>query len=228
MTDFVLTDEDREAMRYDPAVDRQFKPENGKPCLHLGHECNTPLYVLDGLAQAACHDKPANWSAKVSWRFPFLDVKDRIDRDQDWVDRLAVRPRFVHIANQDDMDRWFHTDQLDLEPFPFDEPHWVWETEFKFAIERRHGSHGSGRLLAGGIMRSGCFACITLTRYNPDNADQTLVAIAEVIEALNADAKSVVARECDWCCFCGPHLVEPRSRVVGYGPDCAKRYNLPY
>ena len=45
--------------------------------------------------------------------------------------------------------------------------------------------------------------------------DETLVAVAEVIEALNADRKGLLGRESDFCCFCCRGLLEPRSRVVG-------------
>jgi hypothetical protein len=79
-----------------------------------------------------------------------------------------------------------------------------------------------------GKIQTGIIAGTTLIRGPVDQDREILVAVAEVIEALSADRQSLLARESDSCCFCGRDLLEPRSRVVGYGPKCAKGYGLSY
>jgi hypothetical protein len=119
---YEITDADREMMRYDPAEHREFE---GSRRLHLGHECNTPTYVLDGFAHAVYADRPATWPAKVSWRFPLITGEDR----------LAIRPRFTYIGDQAALERWYGCSRPDGKPWHFDDSFWMWEGTFRFAVE---------------------------------------------------------------------------------------------
>jgi hypothetical protein len=204
-----------ELMRYDPEVDRVFEPNGRQPRMHLGHECNTPIYVLDSFAWKVSRERPPTWPAKVSWRFPMASSQAY---------RLVIRPTFAYLATPEDQERWMPTPE-GCEPFPFTDPDWVWDTDFSFATQM---SVDRGRVFAGGKISTGCYASVTLTRYSFGEAGEILLEIAETIEALAANQAGLLARESDSCCFCGRALVEPRSRAVGYGPDCAQRYALPY
>lgn len=55
-----------------------------------------------------------------------------------------------------------------------------------------------------------------------------------IVAALNefskdpSQAAAAYARRTGACCFCGVRLEDERSVRVGYGPVCAKNYNLPF
>jgi hypothetical protein len=56
-------------------------------------------------------------------------------------------------------------------------------------------------------------------------------AIAGALRAFAEDPAGVASaygREFGRCCFCSRELTDPRSVTVGYGPDCADRYALPW
>ena len=105
----------------------------------------------------------------------------------------------------------------------YEQRSWSPDHCFRFELIR-----ASGRRAAGTLDEDPMFNEIRLTRWHPDHVDEDLIAVAEVIEALNADRDGLLARESDWCCFCGKALTDPNSRSLGYGPDCAKLYGLPH
>lgn len=45
---------------------------------------------------------------------------------------------------------------------------------------------------------------------------------------LTADQAAAFGRTSSFCCYCCRHLEDGRSVEVGYGPVCAKKYNLPW
>lgn len=57
---------------------------------------------------------------------------------------------------------------------------------------------------------------------------------AEILEALKKFAEAPVetakayGKETGCCCFCAKELTDKRSIVVGYGPTCATKYELPW
>lgn len=60
---------------------------------------------------------------------------------------------------------------------------------------------------------------------------RTLTAITESLKAFAADPAGVAAtygRETGCCCFCAKELTDARSVKVGYGPQCAEHYGLPW
>lgn len=73
----------------------------------------------------------------------------------------------------------------------------------------------------GSIKRDGSFLP---TRSCPDDVRDFLVEF-------NADPVAVAAshgKNSGNCCFCVKELTQERSRSVGYGPVCAKSYQLPW
>lgn len=60
---------------------------------------------------------------------------------------------------------------------------------------------------------------------------ETTTAITAALQAFAADPQGVAlayGRRTGNCCFCCKPLVDPVSVHVGYGPICAKRYELPH
>ena len=55
--------------------------------------------------------------------------------------------------------------------------------------------------------------------------------IGDQLRAFAIDPAAVAARHgqiTKSCCFCNRNLTDPRSRAVGYGPDCAGHFGLPW
>jgi hypothetical protein len=73
----------------------------------------------------------------------------------------------------------------------------------------------------GRITRAGMF----------EPARSTPAAIGDRLRAFAADPAAVAAQHgqvTKSCCFCNKNLTDPRSRTVGYGPDCASNFGLPW
>jgi hypothetical protein len=64
--------------------------------------------------------------------------------------------------------------------------------------------------------------------------DLTLDNLGVILELLRALADdpagtaSAYGQTTGECCFCGLELTDDRSKEVGYGPSCAKRFGLPW
>lgn len=43
-----------------------------------------------------------------------------------------------------------------------------------------------------------------------------------------AHAAALHGKQHSWCCFCGSELTDARSMLVGYGPICAGKWDLPW
>jgi hypothetical protein len=55
--------------------------------------------------------------------------------------------------------------------------------------------------------------------------------LIDLLKAFAADPAAVAAkhgRDTGICCFCNAELEDPRSKLVGYGPVCAKNHGLPW
>jgi hypothetical protein len=56
-------------------------------------------------------------------------------------------------------------------------------------------------------------------------------SLLALLQAFTADPAKVAAQHGkDWktCCFCNIKITTDESKAVGYGPDCAARYGLPW
>lgn len=54
------------------------------------------------------------------------------------------------------------------------------------------------------------------------------LAIARTLSAINEDVRLVPRTNRSNCCFCDRRLRDAASKDVGYGPGCARRYQLPH
>ena len=66
-------------------------------------------------------------------------------------------------------------------------------------------------------------------RFNPSRSCTPLVE--QLLRDLAADPAKVAGQHgvaTGSCCFCRRDLSDKRSRTVGYGPDCAVKYGLPW
>jgi uncharacterized protein (TIGR02996 family) len=79
--------------------------------------------------------------------------------------------------------------------------------------------------------------CLLRGRFLPARNDQTrqerplLPVEREFLDRMSADPVGFVAecgRDMGRCCYCNMPLEDERSKVVGYGPTCAKRWGLPW
>lgn len=64
-----------------------------------------------------------------------------------------------------------------------------------------------------------------------DASPENLPGIVALLRTLAADPAGTAAaygKATKECCFCELELTDPRSKEVGYGRDCAKRYALPW
>lgn len=55
--------------------------------------------------------------------------------------------------------------------------------------------------------------------------------VVTIIKAFGSDPEGVAAKygiTVGCCCFCARDLTDPRSKEVGYGPDCAKAWKLKW
>jgi hypothetical protein len=62
-------------------------------------------------------------------------------------------------------------------------------------------------------------------------ARDTDPALGDKLRAFAADPAAVAAQHgqiTKSCCFCNKNLTHPASRTVGYGPDCAENFGLPW
>ena len=78
-----------------------------------------------------------------------------------------------------------------------------------------------GRKWLGRVTKAGVF----------EPARDTSPVIGEALKAFAADPAGVAAAHgqvTHACCFCNKTLTDPRSRTVGYGPDCADNFGLPW
>jgi len=78
-----------------------------------------------------------------------------------------------------------------------------------------------GRKWLGRVTKAGVF----------EPARDTSPVIGEALKAFAADPAGVAAAHgqvTHACCFCNKTLTDPRSRTVGYGPDCAGNFGLPW
>ena len=68
-------------------------------------------------------------------------------------------------------------------------------------------------------------------KWQPLKATDTQGFIYTMLKNLAADPAGVAAAHgklTGKCCFCNTKLTDPKSTTVGYGPVCAKHYNLPW
>jgi Family of unknown function (DUF6011) len=59
----------------------------------------------------------------------------------------------------------------------------------------------------------------------------TVTAIVAALEAFAANPTQAAAQygfDTGECCFCAAELTDPKSKAVGYGPVCAKKWHLPW
>jgi hypothetical protein len=62
-------------------------------------------------------------------------------------------------------------------------------------------------------------------------SDRCTPIVLQLLRDLAADPAKVAGQHgvaTGSCCFCRRALSDKRSRTVGYGPDCAAKYNLPW
>lgn len=55
--------------------------------------------------------------------------------------------------------------------------------------------------------------------------------VLELLQTLDADPTAALQRTgiaTEHCCYCNDPLTDPKSRVWGYGPTCARNYGLPH
>jgi hypothetical protein len=83
------------------------------------------------------------------------------------------------------------------------------------------GSFGSntwyGRITQNGVFEAG--------KHSPDPE------IVQLLQDLSKDPAGVAAKygqKTYICCFCRATLTDERSRLVGYGPQCAQHFHLPW
>jgi len=92
----------------------------------------------------------------------------------------------------------------------------------------------TGRLVSGTHDPQGDEAymgCLYSGRFLKNRDRNPLPVDQEVIDRLSADPAGFLAqasKDMDRCCYCGHGLDDPRSKQVGYGPDCAGRWGLPW
>jgi hypothetical protein len=65
-------------------------------------------------------------------------------------------------------------------------------------------------------------------RETTPNASQNIVRLMREFVADPVGNATRYGRETGQCCFCARELTDPRSVQVGYGPDCADRWGLPW
>ena len=68
-------------------------------------------------------------------------------------------------------------------------------------------------------------------RFCPSKDGERLPALVPALQALAAEPAKVAAEYGKWrgaCCFCSRQLDDKRSTEVGYGPNCAEHYGLPW
>lgn len=73
----------------------------------------------------------------------------------------------------------------------------------------------------GRVERSGTFV-------SSDDCPAELVEFLHKLAGDTANVAAMYGRRTGCCCFCNTALTDERSIEVGYGPVCAKRWNLPY
>lgn len=77
-----------------------------------------------------------------------------------------------------------------------------------------------GRITKDGVFRP----AVSLSK-------ERVADVTETIKAFGADPEGVAAKygiSVGCCCFCAKDLTDPRSKEVGYGPDCAKNWKLKW
>ena len=60
---------------------------------------------------------------------------------------------------------------------------------------------------------------------------EVMVSLLPLLRAFAADPIEIAAEHGKMlgnCCFCGKPLDDARSTIVGYGPICSRRFNLPW
>lgn len=68
-------------------------------------------------------------------------------------------------------------------------------------------------------------------RFEHSRRDEPPAAVSALLTRFAADPASVASehgRLTGRCCFCNTSLTDERSTAVGYGPVCAKHYDLPW
>lgn len=60
------------------------------------------------------------------------------------------------------------------------------------------------------------------------NAPEDVITLLKELNADTAGYAAKYGKLCSHCCFCHKQLTNPSSLAVGYGPDCASNYNLPW
>ena len=82
-----------------------------------------------------------------------------------------------------------------------------------------------GNIWLGRVTQDGVFQPSTkLEPYKKDSLVSVLCALA----ANSAEVASAYGKTIGKCCFCKKTLTDPKSTTVGYGPDCASHFNLPW
>ena len=82
-----------------------------------------------------------------------------------------------------------------------------------------------GNIWLGRVTQDGVFQPSTkLEPYKKDSLASVLCALA----ANPAEVASAYGETVGKCCFCKKTLTDPKSTTVGYGPDCASHFKLPW
>lgn len=66
---------------------------------------------------------------------------------------------------------------------------------------------------------------------HPMREPELISEVGEALQEFSADpvqAATAYGKLMGYCCFCNRKLTDKRSTDVGYGPDCAAHYNMPW
>ena len=85
------------------------------------------------------------------------------------------------------------------------------------------GSYGNNKFF-GRIGKDGKFEPYTASTPIKDDLTAILAKFAEDPQGVAAAHGKSTGR----CCFCNTGLTDPKSTAVGYGPQCAKQWSLPW
>lgn len=84
------------------------------------------------------------------------------------------------------------------------------------------GAYGENKWY-GRILRDGHFE-----KSPRETMSASLLALLQAFAANPAETAAAYGKRTERCCFCNTKITREASKAVGYGPDCADRYGLPW